>query len=95
MEEQVVKIQRSAKLIKGFMVLVIVMQVVQLYQTHVMDFGAIAGALGVLFLLRGLLLSPVLLATPLKLWFQSNFSLSKESYLHFLLAFVLIVVSSF
>ncbi len=95
MEEQAIKIQRSANLIKGFMALVIIMQVVQVYKTNVMDFGAIAGASGVLFLLRGLLLSPVLLATPLKLWFQSNFSLSKESYPHFLLAFVLIVISSF
>jgi hypothetical protein len=73
MEEQAIKIQRSAKLIKGFMALVIIMQVDQLYKTNVMDFGAIAGASGVLFLLRGLLLSPLLLATPLKFWFKSNF----------------------
>lgn len=95
MQEHAIKIQRSAKLIKGFMILVIVMQAVQVYQTNVIDFGAIAGAVGVLFFLRGLLLTPTLLATPLKRWFTSKFSLSKESNIHFILAFLFIIVSVF
>jgi len=95
MEDQAIKIKRSSNLIKGFMALVIIMQAVQFYQTNVMDFGAIAGAIGVLSLLRGLLLSPPLLAAPLKHWFKPNFAFSKESYKYFILAFVLIVVSSF
>ena len=58
MEEQAIKIQRSTNLIKAFMVLVVIMQAIQIYQTNVIDLGAIAGAIGVLSLLRGLLLSP-------------------------------------
>ncbi len=77
------------------MALVIIMQAIQFYQTNVMDFGAIAGAIGVLSLLRGLLLSPTLLAAPLKHWFKPNFTFSKGSYKYFILAFILIVVSSF
>jgi len=95
MDSQNAKISRSEKLIKGFMLLVIIMQVVQYFQSHVLDFGAIAGAIGVLSLLRGLLLSPTLLATPIKSWSSSNTSISKDSYLYFTLAFVLIVVSAF
>ncbi len=95
MEDQLNKIQRSTNLIKGFMALVVLMQAVQIYQTNVMDWGALAGAFGVLSLLRGLLLSPSLLASPIKYWFKANFSLSKESYKYFILAFVLIVVSAF
>lgn len=77
------------------MALVIIMQIVQYYQTRVLDFGAIAGAVGVLSLLRGILLSPSLLVAPVKYWFKSDFSFSKESYVYFMLAFVLIVVSAF
>ena len=95
MDEQVAKIRRSANLIKGFMVLVILMQIVQVYQTNTLDFWAIAGAIGVLSLLRGLLLSPVLLAAPLKDWFKPNFTFSTASHKYLLLAFVLIVVSIF
>jgi predicted Na+-dependent transporter len=80
MEDKAIKIQRSSNLIKGFMALVVIMQAVQFYQTNIMDFGAIAGAIGVLSLLRGLLLSPSLLAAPLKHWFKPNFYFSKESY---------------
>ena len=94
MDGQTSKIQRSSNLIKGFMALVVVMQAVQFYQTSVMDLGAIAGAVGVLSLLRGLLLSPSLLAAPLKHWFTPNYTFSKESYKYFILAFVLIIVSS-
>ncbi len=94
-ENQNAKINRSVKLVKGFMALVIIMQLVQYLQTSVLDFGAIAGAIGVLSLLRALLLSPSLLATPIKYWSWANFTSSKDSYFYFILAFVLIVVSSF
>jgi predicted Na+-dependent transporter len=93
-ENQTKKIQRSSNLIKGFMALVVIMQTVQFYQTNVLDFGAIAGAVGVLLFLRGLLLSPSLLAAPIKHWFKSNFNCSKESYLYFISAFVLIAASA-
>jgi len=95
MEEKDNKIRRSTNLIKGFMALVVIMQLAQFYQTNIMDFGAIAGAIGVLSLLRGFLLSPSMLATPVKHWFKPNFTFAKESYKYFLLAFVLIIVSAF
>lgn len=94
MDTKTDKINRSVKLIKGFMALVILMQLVQYFQTRVLDFGGLAGAIGVLALLRGILSSPSLLAEPVKSWAKSNFTLSKDSYFYFLLAFVLIVVSA-
>lgn len=94
MENQTVKVRRSSNLIKGFMALVVLMQTVQIYQANTIDFGAIAGALGVLSLLRGLLLSPTLLVAPLKDWFNANLKLSKASYKYLLLALILIVVSA-
>ena len=95
MEDQAIKIQRSTKLIKGFMLLVIFMQALQIYQTNVLDFGALAGAFGVLSLFRGLLLSPLLIAAPIKNWFKTNYTFSTESYKYLLLAFILIIVSVF
>ncbi|WJG09351.1 hypothetical protein [Aliiglaciecola sp. LCG003] len=94
MEDQAVKIQRSSNLIKALMALVVVMQVVGFYQTNTLDFGVIAGEIGVLSLLRGLLLSPSLLAAPLKLWFTPGCTPSRQSYKYFILAFVLIFVSA-
>tara|TARA_R110000823_G_scaffold230688_1_gene357488 strand:- start:350 stop:637 length:288 start_codon:yes stop_codon:yes gene_type:complete len=93
MEEQAVKIQRSSNLVKGFMALVIIFQVVQFYQTRMLDFGEIAGVFGILFFLRGLLSSPLLLVAPLKHWFKSNLVFSTASYKYFICAFVLVVVS--
>ncbi|ASP48807.1 hypothetical protein [Cognaticolwellia beringensis] len=95
MEDQVAKVRRSSNLIKGFMALVVIMQAVQVYQTNTLDFGALAGSLGVLSALRGLLLSPALLVVPIKGWFKPNLALTKASYKYLLLAFVLILVSSF
>ena len=94
MEDQAVKIQRSSYLIKAFMALVVIVQAVQFYQTNVLDFGAIAGSIGVLSLLRGFLLSPAILATPVKHWFKSSTVFTKESYSYFLLAFILILISA-
>jgi hypothetical protein len=95
MDTQAAKINRSVKLIKGFMALVVFMFLLQYYQTNIIDFGAFAGSVGVLSLLRGILLSPPLLATPVKDWTISKVTFSKSSYLYFLLAFVLILVSAF
>lgn len=95
MAEQALKIKRSITLIKGFMVLVVILQASQIYQGNVIDLGAIAGAFGVLSLLRGLLLSPILLAAPIKKWFKLDVNFSKESYKYFLLALVLIIISGF
>lgn len=95
MDSKAAKISRSSKLIKAFMALVIIMQIIQYFQTYVLDFGAIAGAIGVLALLRGILLSPALLAIPVKAWSTSKGDFSKDSTSYFMLAFVLIVVSAF
>ena len=92
---QTAKINRSVKLIKGFMALVIFMFLLQYYQTSVIDLGAFAGSVGVLSLLRGILLSPSLLTTPVKNWTVSNVTFSRSSYFYFILAFVLILVSAF
>ena len=94
MDIQTDKINRSVKLIKGFMLLVIIMFLLQYYQTRVLDLGAFAGSAGVLSLLRGILLSPSLLAAPVKNWITPSFTLSKKSYPYFMLAFVLIAVSA-
>lgn len=95
MDSKVAKINRSSKLIKGFMLLVIIMQIIQYFQSYVLDFGAIAGACGVLALLRGILLSPTLLAIPVKAWSGSKGVFSKASLPYFILALVLITVSAF
>jgi hypothetical protein len=95
LDTQTAKINRSVKLIKGFMALVIFMFLLQYYQTRVLDFGAFAGSAGVLSLLRGILLSPSFLSTQVKYWSSSNFTVSKASYSYFILAFVLILVSAF
>lgn len=95
MDNQNTKIQRSAVLIKCFMALVVTMLAVQFYETNVIDFGYIAGAIGILSMLRGFLVSPSLLSMPIKSWLSSNHKLSKASYLYFILAFVLIIVSGF
>jgi len=95
MDSKAEKIHRSTKLIKAFMALVIIMQIIQYFQTSALDFGALAGATGVLALLRGILLSPGLLAKPVKEWSSLQSTFSKNSYSYFILAFVLIVVSAF
>lgn len=95
MDDKNSKIQRSSYFIKGFMALVIIIQAYQFYQTNIIDFGAIAGSIGILALLRGLLLSPILLTVPIKAWFTLSNALSKESYKYFILAFVLLIVAAF
>ena len=94
-KDQASKIQRSSNLIKAFMVLVAVVQVVRFYQSHVIDFGDVAGSVGGLSLMRGILLSPKILAIPVKLWRTSTDVFSPASYKYFIVAIVLIVVSGF
>ncbi len=95
MDSQSSKIQRSAILIKCFMALVVLTLAVNIYTTSVIDFGSVAGAFGVLSMLRGFLCSPSLLSMPIKIWLDSGYKISKESYLYFILALILIVVSGF
>ena len=92
-KSQISKVQRSTRLIKGFMALVVLTYALQFYQSKVIDFGELAGAVGTLALFRALLLSPMLLIVPVKAWFQSKISFSRGSIKYLLLAFVLIVVS--
>ena len=100
MEDYAIKIKRSTFFIKISMVFVILTQaidfyqtnIIDFYQTNIIDFGSIAMALGVLALLRGLLLSPFMFNTPVKVWFKNNVGFSTDSYKYFSLAFVLIVV---
>ena len=95
MDIKTAKINRSVTLIKCFMVLVVFMFLLQYYQTSVIDFGAFAGSVGVLSLLRGILLSPSLLTSQVKHWTIGDFTFTKSSCLYFILAFVLILVSAF
>jgi len=95
MDVQSVKIQRSIILIKVFMALVVITLTVQFYKTNIIDFGSIAGAIGILSMLRGFISSPQLLSMPIKSWLGANIKVSTESYFYFTLALVLIVVSRF
>jgi len=89
------KTQRSAMLIKCFMALVMLTLAINIYETDVIDFGSVAGAIGILSMLRGFLSSPSLLTMPIKTWLASDHKISKESHLYFMLALLLIIVSGF
>lgn len=89
MNEKTIKLQRTSVLLKGLMALAAFLLGWQIFQTNVIDFGEVAATIGTLSLLRGLLLSPSLLAVPFKL------VLSKNSYPYFLLAVILFAVSAF
>jgi hypothetical protein len=95
MDTQSTKIQRSAILIKCFMALVMITLSINIYETNVIDFGSVAGAIGILSMLRGFLCSPSLLTMPIKSWLGSSHKISKESRFYFILALILIVVSGF
>jgi membrane protein CcdC involved in cytochrome C biogenesis len=95
MDKQSSKIQRSAFLIKFFMALVMLTLGINIYTTNVIDLGSVAGALGILSMLRGFLCSASLLSMPIKSWLTSDQKISKESYSYFILAFTLIVISGF
>lgn len=92
MEDQQEKIQRNRVLIKGFMAIILVWQAIQISQSGVWDFGELASAIGALLLLKGLAVSPSLLAISPRLWFSSNLSLSGQSYKYFITGAALVVV---
>ena len=77
------------------MALVMLTLTINTYKTGVIDFGSVAGAIGILSMLRGLLCSPSLLTMPIKSWINSENKITKESYLYFILALLLMVVSGF
>lgn len=89
------KIQRSTALIKIAMAVVVLVQVYRIYTSGVVDFGELAGAFGALSLLRGVLLSPVLLATPMRSWSEPEVFICSQSYKHFAFGTVLVVISVF
>ncbi len=67
MNNKSTKIQQSAILIKCFMALVMLTLAINIYETNVIDFGSVAGAIGILSMLRGFLSSPSLLSMPVSL----------------------------
>jgi hypothetical protein len=77
------------------MALVMLTLGINIYTTNVIDLGSVAGALGILSMLRGFLCSASLLSMPIKSWLTSDQKISKESYSYFILAFILIVISGF
>lgn len=94
MEDEAIKVQRSAILIKVAMATVVLIEVVAFQRTHTLNFGSIAMSLGVLCLLRGLLLSPYMLSKPVKVWFKQNIGFNSDSRKYFLLSFILLLVGS-
>jgi len=95
MDNEQEKLQRNQLLIKGFMVLVILHQLILYFDDYTLDFGAIAGAVAVLAMLRALLASPVLLATPIRLWRSSKLSINKDSKRYFSIAILMLAISLF
>lgn len=93
MDNEENKIQRNQLLIKGFMVLVIFHQIILYFDHYTLDFGAIAGAVAVLAMLRGLLASPILLATPIRQWRSSNITLNKDSKRYFAIAVLMCAIA--
>jgi hypothetical protein len=53
MDKESSKIKRSTFLIKCFMALVMLTLGINIYTTNVIDLGSVAGALGILSMLRG------------------------------------------
>lgn len=92
MEDQSIKVRRTTIAIKFAMVFIILNETIAFYQTDVLDFGAIAMSAGLLALLRGLLLSPIMLNGSVKSWFKKNVGFSSDSHKYFALALVLISV---
>jgi len=88
MENKTIKMQRTSILLKSIMGLVVFLLTLQIYQTNTIDFNKVAATTAILALLRGLLLSPSLLTTPIK------FKLSKKSYPYLILTIVLFIVSA-
>jgi len=95
MDNEQEKLQRNQLLIKGFMVLVIIHQLILYFDDYTLDFGAIAGAVAVLAMLRGLLVSPILLATPIRQWRSSQLSVNRDGKRYFFIAILMLIISLF
>ncbi|NMP30057.1 hypothetical protein HII17_00660 [Thalassotalea sp. M1531] len=94
MDTHALKIKRSNLLLKCLMALTLLLFVLQYSQTQVFDLGEFASTIAILAFLRGLLLSPFMLNTPMKEWFKGNVGFNKQSYQYFILALVLALVGS-
>lgn len=92
MDEQAQKIKRSNFLIKSLMALVVLLEAISYYQTNILNFANIATSIGILVLLRGLLLSPMMFSSPVKSWFKENIGVNQASRKYFALSFIFIVI---
>lgn len=88
MDNKAIKLQRTSIFIKSIMGLVVFLLALQIYQTSVIDLNKVAATVAILSLLRGILLSPSLLSTPI------NYKLSKNSYPYLILALILFIISA-
>ena len=94
MENQSNKLQRNINLIKGFMAVVVFFLIFNVVQTGTLAFSVVASTVAFLSFLRGVILSPLLLLVPFKNWFGSNALITNDSLRYFLLAAVLVIISS-
>ncbi len=78
-DAQAQKLKRSTQLIKGFMLLVVFIEVLNIIQTESLDFGSIAGTTAILALLRAILVTPKLLTSPFRQWLRTREPMSSES----------------
>lgn len=92
MDEQAIKIKRSNFVIKSAMALVVLLEALSFYQTNVLNFSSIATTIGILALLRGLLLSPLIFSSPVKHWFNQNVEINVSSRKYFVLAIIFIAI---
>ena len=95
MDAQAIKIQRNNQLLTLLMLVALTIPVIEFYQTNTIDLKRIAQTIGMMALLRGLMLTPWVLHTPIKQWFDPNNKLTKQSYKHFACAVILFFIGSF
>lgn len=89
------KFKRNAWLIKGFMVLIIGFQAMNYVNTHIIDLGELAGLFAILFFLRGLLLTPLLIVAPIETYRINSNLISLQTKLHFVASLLLLIVYTF
>ena len=82
------KLRRGNYFIKILMILTTLMFANQYYQSQVFDLGEFASLIAILAFLRGLMLSPLMLNSPMKSWVKKSNNFSKESYVYFFIAFL-------
>lgn len=88
------KFKRNAWLIKSFMALATVAEVLHYANTGVIDFGRIAGLCAVLLFLKGLLLPPLLLIAPMSAYSNHVNLISFHTKVHYAIGLVLLLVST-